>query len=48
MHETPPETGKTPNMPVQAADLAAAVDEGNWEVQCGSTPSLGLHVSFIN
>ena len=39
--------GKTSTTPVQGAALAAAVDGGNGEVMCNSTPSQGLHVSSM-
>ena len=49
MHEsTPPEAGKTPITPVQAADLAAAVNGGIGEERRGGKPSQGLPVSFVN
>ena len=40
-----PEAGKTPTTSVQGADLVAAVDGGNRDVDPNSTPSQGLHVS---
>ena len=31
MEQTLPEAGKTPTIPIQVADLAAALDWGQWE-----------------
>ena len=47
MEQTPPEAGKTPTKPVQVADLAAAVDEGNGVERNYSPSSQGRHVSFV-
>ena len=48
VHQTLPEAGKTPTMPIQEADLAATVDGGSGEIRCDSTPSRRLHVFFTN